>query len=92
MNSECFFTKSLRRRSSRNSDWSSFRLRMIFVPRLMSPWVLSSSFTTVNEPPAADSQTYCSSSLLFVITVTCGTRFVMASEFQTRKTLTIPQL
>ena len=31
---ECFFTKSFRRRSSKNSDWSSFKEKITFVPRL----------------------------------------------------------
>jgi hypothetical protein len=30
----------------------------------------AASFLTVNEPPAADSQMYCSSSLFFEVTMT----------------------
>ena len=35
---------------------------MIFVPRLTSQCIISVSFCTVKETPAADSQMYCSSS------------------------------
>ena len=67
MNSECFLTRSFRRRSSRYSSWSSFRCSTILVPRPMGSEL---SLVTVNEPPACDSQRYCSSSLCLVYTTT----------------------
>ena len=67
MNSECFFTRSRIVRSSSTSSWSLLMCRMIFVPR---PNGSSVDGRIVNEPPAADSHTYCSSSLFFEITST----------------------
>lgn len=48
----------------------TLRCRIIFVPRPRgSPMV---SRVMVKEPPAWDSQMYCSSSLCLETTVTCG--------------------
>ncbi len=52
--------RALSRRSSRYSSWSSFRCSVICVPR---PRLGPSSRAIVNDPPACDSQMYCSSSL-----------------------------
>ena len=60
MNSECFLTRSFSRRSSRYSSWSSLRCSTMRVPR---PRGSASSLVTVKEPPAWDSQRYCTSSL-----------------------------
>ena len=68
-NSECFLTRSLRRRSSRYSAMSSFIVRTMRVPRPMR-LASGASGDTVNEPPAADSHVYCSSSFDFEVTTT----------------------
>ena len=47
--------------------WSSFRCRITFAPRPIASPV---SVLTVKDPPAEESQAYCSSSLCLVITVT----------------------
>ena len=52
--------RAFSRRSSRYSSWSSFRCSVICVPR---PRLGPSSRAMVNDPPACDSQMYCSSSL-----------------------------
>ncbi len=62
MNSECFFTKSLMRRSSRYPFMSSFSFRTMRVPRPTSRG--ASPQITVNLPPAEDFQVYCSGSYL----------------------------
>uniref|UniRef100_A0A2M4B0H1 Putative secreted protein n=1 Tax=Anopheles triannulatus TaxID=58253 RepID=A0A2M4B0H1_9DIPT len=67
MNCECLLTICLILLSSRYSSWSSLMCSTILVPR---PSGSPLSARTVNEPPADDSHTYCSSSLFFDVTTT----------------------